>query len=558
MFIWLILLLPLTAYAQQHQVVLVDCSGSMEGFFSTNAAQQIIGTLEEVPDQRALLRLGFINHSTIQLPADNKPSHFGSETLISKAFDRELARSQSSRIIWLLTDNIQSHEQASHDMQEFFAGLHRGDRINSVSIFPMLARFSGEKYDWKDKPIGLYTGSSGLLLYQIGLDGTPSIVSDSCRSKVSESLRQCFHVQDYPDEWRIDDAKIRPFETGSIDLIVQSSNSCQRIPGKRDTLRFTGIDPLEVNERISINFIFKPVSKLNDLVVREIEMLPAAGIPNRSDFLLDPSDIGLSCTPNRIYNVHQGEHIESVTTTLDIDNLRIHNSLTSWFRCFWTGSGWMRIPMEIEFHFPSDKILLDTSFISPFQSEIPHLNALAQEIYAKDNVVESKEFYVEVPVKYPLYPIILILLILIIGLALIAGMIVAYIRRGTWQISRSDDYHRQIRPLIVGYYPMAEVHIFFLLNTWKVKVRSGYELSEGSSDSYPVHVPVSFIVQRIVDEYDDLQDDSPIESDEDEVRYKIESLGRQQDADPATEDEFDSTISADDDWMSEEDDSDEL
>jgi hypothetical protein len=520
------LLLPALALAESH-ILLVDCSGSMKGFFESGAVRVIVSVLDEVLPLGSVRKLGFIDHRDLELPASLRLPGYGRETFISEAYDRELDRSRSPRILWLLTDNIQSNETATGDMQAFFDALHQGDRVASVCIYPMRTHFTGPKYDANDRLVGQHVGPNGMLLYQIELDRGAQGQSFADQLKnVTSALKQSFSVQSQAESWVVDGARIRPFDPGSIDLKAErNTKECEVISGVRDTLRFSGVKPLEVNRRIQINFPFRPYSRLDDIVIREVRLVPRAGEPVHSDFLLGRDDIKLACTPDVIRDVRRGPHVVGVNAHLEIQNLRIRNSLSSWLRCFWASSGWLRIPMDIRYEFPGSQIQLDISFITPFVEEIPGLDGLARELYHKNNMVESMLFYVEVPVKYPLYPAFIILSFLLLGLAALVGIVLAYVRRGTWLLTRGEDYQRTIRPFLVGHYPMAEVSITHLLGKWGLKPRRGWELAADTPSSFAARETAAFQLVSVQDELDD-----PFESgsggDEDEVRYRIEPKGR--------------------------------
>jgi hypothetical protein len=471
-----ILFLPFVAFAQAN-VMLVDCSGSMKGFFESGSAQELIAMVHEELRGTPCLTLGFTNHKTHPFGGSLQPEAYGSETYISEAFSRELNERKSPRTVWLLTDNIQTNELASGDMAAFFKLLHGGQRVNSVCIYPMLIDFDGFLYGADDKNLGYYAGTSGIMLYQIGLDGLKDNLGETSRSDILNRVKAALG-QFKSNGWITNGVQIRPFENEKLDIKLDEAveRVCTFSYGVRDTVKFDKVGIFNVGEPLTLRFPFRPNSALQEYVIRDVHIEPHVMAIAHSDFTLDPTDLSISCTPNWLKNVRGGEYIEVINTQVQIKELAIKSTIPTWISCIRKGTGYLNIPMDIEFSFPKRSIQLDAAFTDVFQSKIPGLDDLAKEIYLDENVVNSKQFFLQIPIQYPLYPVLFLVVFVLVLLGVLYFVGSQYCGRGSWTLCSSAGHRSQLRPLMFCSYSYPEMNLLFVFGSWRVKPRPGFEL----------------------------------------------------------------------------------
>jgi hypothetical protein len=165
---------PLWTQAQTNSTrhrVLIDRSGSMEGFFSTGTAQQL---------QECLMRSAggiadaafFIDQSIVA--AEQQPGNFGGETFLRNALDYALRDPGSHGIVWIVTDNqpsVGNQSSSDQDLARFYDGL-RSDAVKRIYFYPLSLRFHGKLYreDGHTVLAPNYEGRRGLLVYELLID----------------------------------------------------------------------------------------------------------------------------------------------------------------------------------------------------------------------------------------------------------------------------------------------------------------------------------------------------------------------------------------------------
>jgi hypothetical protein len=484
----LLLVLASMLSAQKHELLL-DCSASMEGFFqegSINHVDHIIDNACRVPHSK----FGFIDDRVVELQGSIHPDRFGMETHISQAFQNRLDSGSEWRVIWLLTDNIQTGKQVDQDMSHFYDLLQRGDRVTSVCLYPMMAAFEGLKYDAERKH---FHGTSGLLLYQIEVDGDEN-------SGAEQRIRLLSNIKDGLKKtgWLHDGVRIRPFEACSID--IRSDREFK--PGERDTVEFTSSGgAFPIGRRIKEKLTFYPHSMLSEFRIAHVDVHPATMQVYHRDFTVGKGDIYVECNPNYIKNLEAGDSVQEIVTAITIREFGLRNSLASWKRSFDRNNDSVFIALDLVFRFSKEDIHFNDGFVRKFDGAIPDLDRLASNIYADTNIVQSKKLFLKFPVCYPSYPIFAIYGSAI-ALLLIAGWLVMLFRHRTcYTVICGSDSAVEACPVLYWTHRFEEFTLVYIAGSWRIKPMAGYQILEGPKDRFAVNSRVDFKLERDPDAY---------------------------------------------------------
>lgn len=474
----LLLLLALAAQAQRH-VLLVDCSGSMQGFFATGVVDQV-GRLVRQTCPTAPGEYGFLDNSTIPLPASAPPSRFGRITHISQAFQRELDGAQDWRFLWLLTDNIQTGGTVGPDMTAFFRQLHLGKRVASVCFYPLIVPFDGKLFQAVVAP---HKGPRGLLLYQIELD-PPASPDAKPRRTLLNDMKNSLAAQ---AGWVSSGVQIRPFQKGDIVVsypgshVRQVKGRYQMVISNHGKAHDTG-RPIRFQQEVQVH------SRLKEFTIAHVDVAPVIHPPHDRHFTVQRKDVRVACTPNYIKDLNQRKAVDVIKTDVQLAGFGIHNRPGTWWHCFQRGMDTVRVDLDLEFRFQKQHIQFDDSIVRSFKAHIPGLDALAGSISADSNLVRGEKLTLLFPMNYPLYPVLLILgggLLLLILLVVLAGRIR---HRGRWTLRTSEQEERSVRPLFLGVVSFHSVRATYWAGSWHLRPAAGYQLNP-SRRSYPGHAP---------------------------------------------------------------------
>ena len=473
-----LLVLSLTTFAQQH-LILLDHSGSMKGFYNTSSVSNLLKTLQaSLVDTPLEVRI-FSDKETTSIVNQQFDNYPWGDTWIEAAFARTLAASRSHRNIWLLTDNIQSSKKAvADDLQSFFDYLRENERVSSVAIYPFLAPFNGTRYNEYDENIGEYNGSLGMLLYQIEIDKSESTVSnfDQHLQSASNAVAGLKEIG-----WITSSVKLRPFAGGEIEPVLSGTSAGQVrvIPGERDTLLCDVNPPFPLNDPFSLSFEWTPHSRIQNFRIASCSLRVRIKGTIESDFIINPQEIEWIITPDYLTDLSCGRHMHQVTVLLNIPEVRMRNSFRSWRSSFTENEGWICLPLDIRFLFPSNSVYLDQSFLEEFEGKIVGLTELSQQIFDSEMSITTKELYVKFPVGYPFYPTLLILLFLFL-LALLIFFMVYFLRwRQSWLLTGSDGSEKYLRTWLINQYSIEGGLLKFQLFKGFTAITNGENLVDG-------------------------------------------------------------------------------
>src|SRR5205085_9863449 len=129
-----------------NQLILVDGSGSMAGFFATGEIQRLNRILANQSGARAELYYYVESNLVNEMPATN----FGAVTLLDNAL--ALAIEKRPPILWIVTDNqpsVGGQTASDKDLSAFYEKLG-SDVIKRIYLLPLKLRFKGALYTEDD------------------------------------------------------------------------------------------------------------------------------------------------------------------------------------------------------------------------------------------------------------------------------------------------------------------------------------------------------------------------------------------------------------------------
>jgi len=187
-FIFIILLVQLSALSAISCAIYVDASKSMKGFTQTGSVKKITQDIIESLNTNMIDTKLFIflsqNQSSIQhIPIelnnmDDTSLYSGSYTLLNKCLDNNL----KSEIIVIITDNITTGRDAN--TTKFYEMLNKDSTFDLIDVLPKKLSFSGLNYSNNQ----YYKGEKGLLCYFIHQNIDSSSGSQSVYKKFINSI----------------------------------------------------------------------------------------------------------------------------------------------------------------------------------------------------------------------------------------------------------------------------------------------------------------------------------------------------------------------------------
>ena len=181
--------------------ILVDGSGSMEGFAKTGAitrlVTEIVGQAEESP---RILLFTSSDGRTVPPPKEiglrdlGTGTNFrGKYTLLGALAERHLQDADPGNYL-IITDNVEDEPQTQGDSKKFYDRLGNLRQISSVDISPRILEFEGNPYRGIKK---WYQGPAGLLVYfiNIGADQAAAQANHKLLKRVTEAGHTVFHIR---------------------------------------------------------------------------------------------------------------------------------------------------------------------------------------------------------------------------------------------------------------------------------------------------------------------------------------------------------------------------
>lgn len=512
----LIFLLWGWAHAQQ-TALLVDGSGSMEGFFQARSIGLIEQAIESAYDEQEVLKQVFINSTTLQGVDYAAMSRYGSTSLIGSALARDLKESDQARILYLVTDNISTDTRVDGDMQTLIRLIQEEPRISSVVLFPMITAFDGMRYNQADEPVGKAACDSPLLMYQIVVDDRDSLLQtrqDLVWQHLSKQLQA---------PRKVDMLRIRPFfpEAISVHVAPPGNKQFEVVDGAVDTLIYDPQQPFDLGGPIVLNLTFKPYSKLSEFIIDTV--LVKSYIPQIKNelFVIRKKHVTVSCTPNMITDVKAERQVENIKMRIQIKELSVKPGFVSYLNCFMSGTTNLLIPVKTEFTFPDRSLRFTTNYSSEFKQQIPRFEDLVKEIYSKENTVTTT-FFIYLPGNIPPYIVAAFIIGSILLLAGIAFLILKLIKRAKYSISGTGYHERVVSPLFAATFSLPAMKLTYKSNKWYATSKPDYMLLDETKSVLSAQDECEYTLKFIGGEDSSFYGDaSEVPAEEKEVKYFV-------------------------------------
>lgn len=164
-------------------IVLIDASGSMAGFFNTEAMDSLrMQITDSLPQNSAEVRsfaYDGVDDPTGLQPYQKHPADFGNVTLLDRAYDEARKTFPGAGMMLMVTDNIQdpdekaSDKEANESIKKFYAKIQGQEVVQGVFFIAVLD-FEGPLYrrDGKTK-LADYNGKRALIVYALLFDKGP-------------------------------------------------------------------------------------------------------------------------------------------------------------------------------------------------------------------------------------------------------------------------------------------------------------------------------------------------------------------------------------------------
>ncbi len=440
----LCLLLAVSAQAQtaapRHRV-LIDRSGSMEGFFTTGKINDVQSLLQDLSGAAGD---AYYFVDTDIVPVSQAPTGFGNNTYLRNALDRALVQQPAPAILWLVTDNqpsVGNQTASDQDIEQFYDRL-RSDAVKRLYFFPLKLDFKGKLYREDDKVLTPnYEGKRGLLIYALLLD---------------ESARDEF--ERVTTEFQ---SRYRPGVAGEMRRILikpleQDTVTARLIPG--DKFRIENENQLvagDFNEGAPIKGDFKIelTSQLGQMKISRADI--DVRVPEKfrtGDFT--ESEIKPDFTPRNIQDF-EPQNKRVVVVSINAPGVHIRKNPVSWWNCITNNRGDINGRVQIAIKVPGQNFEVVSNLANEFsttrdiyndssenvQSRIYKLDALVKKMMPERPVDirprignnDDGTIPVRLVVLYPKWPILALLGIIL------AVVLLAYL---AWHIFGRQQFYR--------------------------------------------------------------------------------------------------------------------
>ncbi|HJQ70916.1 MAG TPA: hypothetical protein VKA70_18215 [Blastocatellia bacterium] len=400
------------------QMVLVDASGSMEGFFTTQEIHRLNNVLRNQPGVEPELYY-FVDRSLVNTP----PPPFGAYTMLENAMTRAIESEPS--ILWVVSDNqpsIGGRTASDADLERFYEILN-SDVVKRICLFPLSMRFKGPLFTQDDRVLKAdYDNQRGLLVYALLLDDTARDEFETAVRNVENRLGQDFNSRCI---------LVKPLNR---DTVTSSFK-----PGKK--LQFkegTGIvgRNFETGQTIEGDFTLELASQLGHIKIEESNINATTPVEfQTSDFSV--SSIKPDISPKTVALSPKDK--KQFLVTLQLNSVDIRITPQSLWNCITKNTGVIKGNIRITIEVPPENLNLVRNLIDQFstegdiyknpdssiQSRIYGLNSLMQRMMPSEGAIQPRvgndpegNIPVLLEVKYPKWP--LLLALLLIGAPLLA------------------------------------------------------------------------------------------------------------------------------------------
>lgn len=415
--------------AEMESVIVVDSSGSMAGFYNTNAIKMLVINLQRILGGTDIYL--FSDRGPQQVNKADALASINRDTRLDLAIQGFLEKPQRPDAIWLITDNVQDRTETPFvdaNTKEFYEIL-RQDDFQKILIMPCFLDFNGKIYiNQEGRQFSVnYTGKKGLVIYAILLDKemkTPSKKKESknevdARKKQFDSLAERFANTLTGYESKLLLAK--PLDKATFD--IQPVEQIQNVEKPNVSLTDKGIfygKGFKEGKKIPIVFYVKLLSKFEDLIVSgRVD----AKVINNKFTSIGFRDTNVACDiyPEKV-NVEPGKTTETVyKVTINLNKVKMKLDPVSIIRAAFsqkpgTVEGIVRLDVQVPregFRF-TDEVLetYNADDIKDYR-RIYGMGSLINYMPADITTIPI-EYKMVLSVSYPHWPLILIIILALI------------------------------------------------------------------------------------------------------------------------------------------------
>ena len=373
------IIMILTSSNSSAQILLVDHSGSMNGFKNTGMQDSLVYYIAQEVKDIYFFTSGELVPANSQLEPSRKLDL--TRTDIWDAFNQAISKiddADGSGDIWMITDNIYddgSTESSRSQQDSFYNALRDNPRIARVVVFPMALKFSGNVYGPPDGAgratiYGELNGYNGIIVYHI------SIVSNSgnklserqttsaynldatlvkhvytfwaTRAKAFKTTGICLkplNQEGVSVNWAKDKgAIISVLGDGTYPLILHKDQNGQEVLVSR--YKFS----INKDKSIIAGFGLHFTSQFQSIDIIDAEVTVAKSGFHSSDFNCDAMRVEI--IPDRLQKLGSGETTSTMyAAKLKIEGIRFRRSISSymnaWFKPFWQINGKLRFDVNL-------------------------------------------------------------------------------------------------------------------------------------------------------------------------------------------------------------------
>jgi hypothetical protein len=419
--------------AAPRHAILVDRSGSMEGFFATGKIREMQNLLRDLAGS-ANDSYYFIDRELVA--ASSEPTIYGGETYLKDALANALTQQPAPAIVWLITDNQPSSGSTSasdQDIADFYDGL-RQPAVKRLYFFPLHLPFAGKLYRQDGHTVLMpdYNGPRGLLVYALLLD-------ERAREEFEHKTNEFQSRFSQLNSGKLSRILVKPLEQDTV--------TAQIVPGKKFHLDRQGnltAGDFEEGDAIEGDFTINLTSQMGQMQISRGQIDVHVSEKFRTNDFTE-SEVTPSFNPDYIEDFkpkgeQQKEH--STKVTLKSGGVHLRPGLLSWWNCIWRrDKGGIDGKIQILITVPPENFNVLSNLTSEFstrgdiyndprpdtQAKIANLDALVQKmmpdrpvsIHPRVGANGDGHIPVHIAVRYPKLPAILfgvsaILLLLLI------------------------------------------------------------------------------------------------------------------------------------------------
>ena len=416
--------------AEMKHAIIVDSSGSMAGFYNTQAIRMLVVNLQKV-----------LGGADIYLFSDRGPEMVGRadalhsinrDTRIDFAIQGFL-KDPASRpdVIWMITDNVQDRTETPFvdaSTRDFYSVL-RQDDFQKILIMPCYLDFTGKVYvnNEGSQFTSDYTGRKGLIIYGILMNKaikTPPKKKDTkpqedLRKKQFDDLASRFSSTLTGYESKLLLAK--PLDKATFDLqpAGQVPNNEKASISLNEKGMFLGKGFKEGN-KIPIVFYIKLLSKFEDLIVNGKVI---ASVMDNQYTSIGFRDAHVACTifPEKV-NVDPGKTTETIyKVTINIEKVRMRLDPVSILRAALSGKpGTLENTVRLEVQVPREGFRFTNDVLTRYNTDdiqdyrrIYGMGSLINYMPADVTSIPI-EYKMILSVSYPHWPLVLVIVLVII------------------------------------------------------------------------------------------------------------------------------------------------